>query len=231
MKILEDYHIHSTYSDDATGTVDEILATARERGLRTICVSDHVRADTVWMGEYVDLVRRAGDRADLEVLCGIEVKLMDHSGRLDLPRDRPVVDRILIADHQFPGPHGPEAPGAVKARIDVGMMTEEEVVDALLEATTGAVRQTPDAQLAHLFSVLPKLGLDESVVGPDRLDALATTLREHGTVVEVNEKWGCPGPAAIAAFRVAGVPLVASTDSHRAQDVGRYERVAELLAP
>jgi putative hydrolase len=230
MNIREDNHVHSSFSDDATGSVDEVIAAARERGLRTICLTDHVRADTPWVGEYVDTVRRAATRADLEVLCGVEVKLLDHSGRLDLPPELPALDRVLIADHQFPGPDGPTAPGAVKARLDVGMMTDDEVIDALLAATANAVRRTPDAQLAHPFSVLPKLGLDESMIGADRLGSLAATLGEHGAVVEVNEKWGCPGPEAIAAFRAAGVPLVAGTDSHRPQDVGRYDRVPALLA-
>jgi putative hydrolase len=225
-----DHHVHSTFSDDATSTVAENLAAAQERGLRTVCLSDHVRTDTDWLDEYVAEVRRAADLVDLEVLCGVEVKLLDRGGRLDLPPDRPHLERVLIADHQYPGRNGPETPGAVKARIDVGMMTPEEVVDGLIDATVAAVNQTPDAQLAHLFSLLPKLGLDESDVDGEQLARLAQACRDNGTVVEVNEKWGCPGPEAIAAFRAAGVSLVPSTDSHQASDVGRYERVPGLLA-
>jgi putative hydrolase len=228
-QLIADHHIHSTFSDDATGTVVENLAAARQRGLRTVCLSDHVRSDTGWLGEYVDEVRRAGDQTDLDVLCGVEVKVLDQSGRLDLPSERPGLDREQNADHEYPGPHGPEEPRAVKARIDVGMMTPEEVVDGLVGATIAAVGQTPDAQLAHLFSLLLKLGLDESDVDDDQLARVARACQENGTVVEVNEKWGCPGPAAIAAFRAAGVTLVPSTDSHRAEDVGRYERVPGLL--
>jgi putative hydrolase len=231
---LADYHVHSTFSDDATATVAENLAAARARGLRTICLSDHVRDDTGWLDQYVAEVRRAGDGADIEVLCGVEVKMLDQSGRLDLPPSVPDLDRVLIADHQYPGPHGPEAPGAVKARIDVGMMTPEETVDGLVDATVNAIGRTAEAghrpQLAHLFSLLPKLGLDESDVDSDQLDRLARACRDGGAAVEVNEKWGCPGPAAIAAFRAAGVELVPSSDSHQAEDVGRYERVPALLA-
>jgi putative hydrolase len=228
-QLTADHHIHSTFSDDATSTVAENLAAARQRGLRMVCLTDHVRADTGWLGEYVDEVRRAADQVDLEVLCGVEAKLLDQSGRLDLPAERPVLDRVLIADHQYPGPHGPDAPGKIKARVDVGMMTPEEVVDGLVDATVAAVAQTPDAQLAHLFGLLPKLGLEESDVDDDQLARLARACQENGAVVEVNERWGCPGPAAIAAFRAAGVTLVPSTDSHRAQDVGRYEQVPALL--
>src|SRR5689334_7975055 len=136
---MADYHVHSTFSDDATSTVAENLAAAQARGLRTICLTDHVRDDTDWLDQYVAEVRRAGEGADLEVLCGVEVKMLDQSGRLDLPPEVPDLDRVLIADHEYPGPHGPEAPGAVMARIDVGMMTPEETVDGLVDATVHAI--------------------------------------------------------------------------------------------
>jgi putative hydrolase len=121
----------------------------------------------------------------------------------------------------------------VKAPIDVGLMTPEETVDGLIDATVHAIGRTAEAghrpQLAHLFSLLPQLGLDESDVDSAQLDRLARACRDGGAAVEVNEKWGCPGPAAIAAFRAAGVELVPSTDSHQAEDVGRYQRVPGLL--
>src|SRR5258705_2593693 len=213
-RLIDDYHVHSTFSDDATSTVAENLAAARKLGLRTVCLSDHVRSDTGWLGEYVDEVRRAADRADLEVLCGVEVKLLDQSGRLDLPPERPGLDRVLIADHQYPGPHGPEVPGKVKARIDVGMMTPEEVVDGLVGATVAAVGQTPDAHLAHLFSLLPKLGLEESDVDDDKLARLARACHENGKAVGVNEKCGGPGPVANAPFQGAGGAGVPRADGH-----------------
>src|SRR5258705_13851624 len=59
-RLIDDYHVHSTFSDDATSTVAENLAAARKLGLRTVCLSDHVRSDTGWLGEYVDEVRRGG---------------------------------------------------------------------------------------------------------------------------------------------------------------------------
>ena len=70
---------------------------------------------------------------------------------------------------------------------------------------------------------------DPEQLGAERLDAWARTAAATDTLIEVNEKWACPGPLAIAAARAAGARLVASTDSHAASDVGRYDRVVALL--
>jgi len=87
----------------------------------------------------------------------------------------------------------------------------------------------PGNQLAHCFSILPKIGLSEDDLGDERIAAWARAAAETDTLVEVNEKWGCPGIRSLMALREAGAEIVASTDSHVASDVGRYSRVIALL--
>lgn len=225
----EDHHVHSAYSSDATSSVAENIAAAGARGLRAVCLSDHVRAGTTWVPDLLRTVRTARCEAPLRVLCGVEAKLLDPTGRLDLPSRLPELDRVLIADHQYPATGGPVPPAEVQRRLGQGELTVAELVETLVLATVRAMRRTRRPQLAHLFSLLPKVGLTEDEVGADQLRLLATTAGDTGAVVEVNEKWGCPGPVAIAAFRRAGVPVVPSTDSHHASEVGVYRRVPQLL--
>jgi putative hydrolase len=130
---------------------------------------------------------------------------------------------VLLADHQLPVPDGPLSPRAVRERGD---LTPTDVVELLVGATVRALHRVARAQLAHPFSLLPKLGLSEDDVPDDLLDALADAARATGTPVEVNEKWRCPGPRVVGRLRAAGVELVASTDAHAAADVGRYEWLA-----
>lgn len=226
----EDHHVHSTYSDDATSSVADNLAAACARGLRTICLSDHVRSDTTWVPDLLRTVRASHPGPSLRVLCGVEAKLLDPTGQLDLPDRLPELDRVLIADHQYPAADGPVPPAEVRRRLRQGELTVPELVETLVLATVRAMRRTRGPQLAHLFSLLPKVGLTEQAVGAEQLRELATTAARTGAVVEVNEKWGCPGPAAIAQFRQAGVPVVPSTDSHHASEVGVYRRVPQLLS-
>ncbi|MFP3464871.1 PHP domain-containing protein [Leifsonia sp. SIMBA_070] len=228
-----DFHVHSTFSDDARSTLAENIAAASAAGLRTIRLTDHVRASTTWVPEFLRSVAAERVPDGLTVVTGVEAKLLDATGAVDTPTDLIVgpggVDAVVIGDHQFPGTDGPWSPTATRERLDAGL-SEDDALDLLIEASIRAMERTRHAQLAHWFSILPKVGLDEAQLGPERLLAWAEAAAATGTIVEVNEKWACPGPAAITALLDAGARIVASTDSHLASDVGRYVRVPELLA-
>ena len=195
-RLDEDYHVHSTFSDDAVSTLAENLAAARERGLRTLCLAEHVRRGTAWVPEFLAAVHALRPVPGLEVLAGVEVKILARAGRLDLPGGTGGADLVVI--------------------------------ECLIEATVGAMQVAGRPQLAHLFSILPKMGIDESAV-PDR--AIGHLARQAGTAgaqLEVNEKWACPSARTVRAFADAGVPLVASTDSHDCRAIGVYTSVRRI---
>lgn len=223
-----DHHVHSTFSDDAVSTLAQNVEAAASAGLSTLRLVDHVRRSTTWVPEYLAAVRALRVPDGLTVLTGVEAKILDVAGALDVPPLPDGIDRILIADHQFPGVDGPLGPSAVRERIAAGWATDD-VLDQLVEALIATMRRYPGNQLAHCFSILPKIGLSEADVGAERTDAWARAAAETDTLVEVNEKWGCPGAGALAALRRAGATIVASTDSHDASEVGRYSRILPLL--
>lgn len=223
-----DHHVHSTFSDDAVSTLEENVAAAAAAGLATVRLVDHVRQSTTWVPDYLAAVRRLRVPAGMTVLTGVEAKILDVSGELDIPRLPDGIDRILIADHQFPGADGPLGPTAVRERIAAGW-APVDVLDQFVDAVIATMRRHPGNQLAHCFSILPKIGLAEGELGTERLDAWARAAAETDTLVEVNEKWVCPGAEALTALERAGAGIVASTDSHAAEDVGRYSRIVPLL--
>lgn len=247
-----DHHVHSTFSDDAVSTLAENVAAARAVGLSTIRLVEHVCAASTWMPDY--LVAMAVLRSDQELLpldeddpgggqqtvhpggplrvgTGVETTIMDATGRLDLPPDLPRgrdgFGRILISDHRFPGPDGPWSPQQVLAARAAGRPSAD-LIDTLVTAMIRATGRVERGQLAHPFSLLPKIGLGEADVLDEHLRALAAACTANGTVVEVNERWVCPGPRLLHALTDAGVVVVGATDSHRADGVGRYRRVLEL---
>ncbi|MFJ2368953.1 PHP domain-containing protein [Microbacterium sp. NPDC087665] len=224
-----DHHVHSTFSDDAVSTPEENVAAAVAAGLTTLRIVDHVRRDTTWVPEYVAAIDALVVPEGLTLLTGVEAKVLDTAGTLDIPDLPRGIDRILIADHQFPGAAGPLGPTAVREKMAEGWAADD-VLDDFVTAMIAAMERHPGNQLAHCFSLLPKIGLAESDLGAERLTAWSQAAARTGTLVEINEKWGCPEPSSLAALRAAGAEVVASTDSHEAATVGRYARVRELLS-
>jgi putative hydrolase len=232
VKLDEDFHVHSTFSDGAS-TLAQNVAAARERGLRTLCLVDHVRQDTAWVPEFTAAVHPYRGRPGLRVLAGVEAKILDTAGHLDLPPGlNDGVDLVLVADHRFPAGTGPLHPDDVIKSMNNGTTTAAQAIEDLCRATANAIspaRCPRRPLLAHLFSVLPKIGLSESIVPGPILAELAWRIARSGALVEVNEKWSCPSPRTVAALAAAGVPLVAGSDSHHCRDIGRYDSVAATV--
>src|ERR1700722_1225802 len=240
----EDFHVHSTFSDGAS-TLTQNVRAARERGLRTVCLVDHVRRDTRWLPEFTAAVDQHRGQPGLRVLAGVEAKILDTAGHLDLPPDLQTlggIDLVLIADHQFPADNGPVHPDELRAALEAGSITPAEAIERLCEATAqaataqaamGAAAAQSAAYgrplLAHLFSLLPKIGLDEAMVPDALLTDLAKRVAHAGAMVEVNEKWSCPSARAVAARADAGVSLVAGSDSHHCRDIGVYHSVGQTV--
>ncbi len=226
MNLDEDFHVHSTFSDGAS-TLAENVQAARERGLRTLCLVDHVRRDTTWVPEFTAAVAAYRGQPRLRVLAGVEAKILDTSGRLDVPPSLSGIDLVLIADHQFPADTGPVHPTEVRAALEYGSLRPGEALERLCEATVNAALgcEFRPPLLAHLFSLLPKIGLDEAMVPDPLLADLAKRVAHAGAMVEVNEKWSCPSPRTVAALVAAGVSLVAGSDSHHCRDIGVYHSV------
>jgi putative hydrolase len=227
--VAEDFHVHSLFSDGAS-TVAENVRVARQRGLRRICLVDHVRADTDWVPRFAQAVRAVRDLPGIDILSGVETVILDRTGRLDLPPGgMPGVDLVLIADEWFPADLGPVEPSELRAALRRGDITPREAVTCLAEATINALDLVPRPVLAHLFGVLPKTGLAETDVPDILLRRLADAASAAGALIEVNERWACPSARTLRAFASAGVPVVAGSDSHDCQEIGRYDSVTRTL--
>jgi putative hydrolase len=232
----EDFHVHSTFSDGAS-TLAENVQACRERGLRTVCLVDHVRRDTRWLPEFTAAVDQYRGQPGPRVLAGVEAKILDTAGHLDLPPGLPTlggIDLVLIADHQFPADNGPVHPDELRAALEFGSITSAEAIERLCEATARAATGAATGAavnarplLAHLFSLLPKIGLDEAMVPDALLTDLAKRVAHAGAMVEVNEKWSCPSARTVAEMAGAGVSLVAGSDSHHCRDIGVYHSVGQ----
>jgi len=224
----QDMHIHSTFSD-GTGTVQENLAAAQLGGLTRVTFVDHVRASTDWVGDFVGEVRRVAAESDIGVACGLEAKLLDVSGTLDLPEGSEQADYVYIADHQVPLADGPAQPRRVREQIAAGELEASRVITAIVQATINAIPRARNIVIAHLFSVLPKLGIEEREVPIEAIERLARVAAGAGARVEIDERWRCPSARTLRPFVHAGVAIILSSDSHTPSAIGRYDYCLDVL--
>ncbi len=228
--LRQDMHVHSTFSDGKS-TIAENIAEAESLGLEQLTCVDHVRADTDYLPDYVAEIERLRPTTGLVLLCGIEAKLMDTAGTLDMPAERPPgIDRIYAADHQVPFADGPHHPRDVKAGLEMGELEAVSVIDGLVDATVGAVQNHENVVVAHLFSIVPKIGLSENDVSDEQLERLAAGTAGGGGRVEISERWRCPSARSLRPFLNHGVEVLISTDAHMCSRLGRYESCRETLA-
>lgn len=227
VRLDEDWHVHSTFSD-GVDTLAANIESATARGLRHLGCVDHVRHDTTYVPDYVAAVIAARTSTSLELSIGIEAKMLDRSGALDLPAECDGVDLVYVADHQFPGQDGPISPRVIREAIAAGERDASTVLDELVEATIAAMTTHAARHrlvLAHLFSIVPKLSLREDDIRESALSAIAECAARTGTIVEISERWRCPSARMIRTCVAQGVRVVASTDSHRATDIAGYDYV------
>jgi putative hydrolase len=230
MRLDRDLHTHTTFSDGA-GTPADTVAAAVAAGLAGVGISDHVRAGTDWLPAYTAAIRALAGPAELPVSCGVEAKILDTAGHLDLPATLDGVEYVLLADHRVPLPSGPAHPAEVGAAVAAGRLSAAAVVEFLVGATIRALAGAPrPAGLAHLFSVLPKAGLSEVDVPDDAVRALGAACRSVGAWVELNEKWRCPSPRVVRLLHAEGVALTAGSDAHEPAAVGRWSYATGLAA-
>ncbi|MDO8184993.1 PHP domain-containing protein [Conexibacter sp. JD483] len=226
----QDMQVHSTFSDGAD-TIEANVAEAEAFGLVELCCVDHVRRDTAWLPEYTAAVAALETETPLTLHCGIEAKLLDTAGTLDMP-DGPLdgVSWIYAADHQVPMADGVHHPDEVREGIESGRYRAEEVVAGLLQATESCLPQHPGRiVIAHIFSILPKIGVREEDVPLQLIESLAQTTYDTGNRIEVNERYRTPSAATLAPFVARGVPLLMSTDSHRRDTIGRYDHCLRVV--
>lgn len=227
----EDHHVHSTFSVGMS-TLKENIAHAERVGLRHLGCVDNVRTDTTYHPDLAAAVHALRPATAVRLSVGIEASILDTKGLLDCPThglDR--IDLIYVADHEFPWSDGPHPAGEIKQWLRDGKVSSDTCIATLVEATIAAIRvnRSHPLVLAHLFSILPKVGLSESQVPTRFIDELAAVAARTGTVVEISEKWCCPSARTLRAVRLAGGTVVSSTDSHMAMTIGRYGYVRSVL--
>jgi putative hydrolase len=226
--LTRDMHVHSTFSG-GTNTIEENVAEAERIGLTELACVEQVRGSTRWIPAYVAAIRESRKRTPVVLRCAIEAKILDTYGCLDLPTELDGIDAVYAASHQAPSPDGPMNPRSTRERIEEGELDPQMVLRWIVSGTLAALHSHERLVIAHLFSVLPKLGLEEEEVSADLVDSLAVAAAESDAQIVVDEHWRCPAVRTLRPFLRHGVPLLLGSGSHASETVGHYDYCAGVL--
>ncbi len=209
-----DMHIHSDFSDGANSPED-IVTAAIDAGYETICITDHVRRESEWLGQFkaeMDRLRREYGSL-IRLYSAMETKVMDFSGAIDAREEFfPMVDFVYAAIHRIPAAHG--------------FMTGDEIEDTPGRAlenwfrAMAAVLDNPRVQvIVHPGHVFHKRGIAIPVT---LYTSLAEKAARRNVAFEVNLKYRVPGPDELVILRKEGVRLTTGSDAHSVKEMLAY---------
>lgn len=102
--ITDDWHTHSVWSSDAVNTIDEMVATAKANGLKTLGISDHTEKNYGWDPNKIPLRRLEAEQAaakyGMQVFAGCETGI-NIDGTLDWPEEYlSKMDYVIASIHR-----------------------------------------------------------------------------------------------------------------------------------
>lgn len=212
-----EHHAHTTRTD-GTATIEESIATARQRGLRSLAFTEHVRRDTDWFADFAREIRTARREAPaIEVLIGCEAKALDPGGDLDasdaILRE---CDIVLGSVHRFP-----DGRGGVLRFEDV---PQAELAETETELALGLLRNAPIDVLAHPGGMYQRR--HGSFPEPLMRRILEASL-ERGIAVEISTSYLREVEPFLRLCSEVDPFVSIGSDAHRLSDIGRCRDVLQ----
>lgn len=229
MKIYADYHTHTIYSH-GTGTIEENVQHAIEKGLEVIGISDHGPANLFGVGvsradtllKIRDEVRRLDEKyKEISVCCGVEANIIGADGTLDVPEDiLNELDYCLIGLHRLVRGKSFHDTWNILGRnvfARVGKGSFQRVMEINTKAVTNAVMRYKVFAVTHPGLHLPIL-----------TEELVCVCKMRGTALEINSRHRFITSDFIKTAQKHGVKFIISSDAHSPQEVGEVEHCIHL---
>lgn len=206
-----DWQVHTTWSD-GRADVRATLAAAREQQLTAIALTEHVRRDTAWFGDFAQTVRtEARAVPGLDVYVGCEAKALDADGALDVTDEiRAQCDLVLGVVHRFPDGHG--------GVLDFKRLDWEACAETEWRLTQGLLRAAPIHVLGHPGGMTQRwFGRYPAPLFRKMLEASG----ERGIAVEINSSYVADWDGFLALCEEVNPLVSIGSDAHGPEELGR----------
>lgn len=186
-----DYHMHTSFSADSDTTPEKMIQAAIQKGLQTICITDHHDIDHVGFlldfEAYIPALQELKEkyRDKIEVLTGMEFGMRPHlGGQLKQLTERYPFDFVIGSLHSIDG----KDPYHGEIFLE---QTDEKVYRRAFELTLEDIRKCPDFDsLGHMDYVV-RYGTNREKdysyqKYADYLDEILKYLIQNGKALELN---------------------------------------------
>lgn len=229
---LIDYHVHSNYNDDATGTVEECVQSALNKGLPSVAITNHVWRTSTWIEDFVHEVKTVRSRHRYHLLVGFEAKIININGEIDIAaRFIKEGELILGALHHLP------------TRDDYVWLNNRvlplKAAEIIRDATLNMMSRREVNVVAHPFA-LYYLRYNAPFPG-DFLEEIVCASSKYGIALEIyNSKYLLfqkPFKKLVLLCIKHKAPMSVGSDAHSPSDVGclNYKKISltfqEALEP
>lgn len=223
MRLLGDYHTHTTYTHGKS-TVEENVAQAELLGLKEIAITEHCykgynhikKGDLEKIKQDVENIR---DKYNVKILVGIEANLMSPNGDIDISDEElEKLDLVVLGFHKHSRVKMKDWFGFVLPNLIRKKATKKQI-----ERNTQAYLKAMDK---HRVSILAHLGY-----GGCRVDCvrLAEECVKRNIYIELNGKRINFTEEDIVGMVKTGVKFVIDSDAHRKENVGKNHRAFNLI--
>ena len=247
LKIIDtgsDGHIHTRLCNHAVGTMEEYVLAAMARGLHSMTFLEHLEvgirsSPRTWLSrtdfeEYFRegnrLRARYADRITIKL--GVEAGYNPHgTGNLRAALRQYPWDWVGLSYHFYlVGERHCNLVSRRRENLDL-LAAEgiDRVVTAYLDGLLAGLEVVQPDVVCHLDAVLrhhPDIRLNAD--HQRQVDTLLATMAEQGVALEINTSGypirNCPfpEPGILGRAMALHIPLVAGSDAHRPEDVGRF---------
>ncbi len=209
MKFVVDTHTHTVASGHAYSTVQEMAREASVNGIEMFAITDHGPAmkGAPYLYHFGNMRVIPEVLYGVRVLKGVEANIVDYNGNLDMPQEYlKRLDFVIASFHDIC-----IKPASIEEHTNAYLnLMKNPFVDAVGHPGT------------------PQFEVDVGKV--------VSAAKEYGKFIEINNnsfsvRAGCEENCVNFALecKKQGVKIVCGSDAHISFDVGRFERVYNLL--
>lgn len=210
-------HAHTTWTD-GTDSVADMYARAVATGIQLFNFSEHARRSSGdWFGAFADEVR-ALPKSPCRALVGVEVKVLDFTGALDVSEQvLGHCDLVMGSVHRFPGETDAEA-GTRNRQVSEAIETEFQLMCGVLDNQTIDILGHPFGMCYRRFGIVPP---------DDMMRAVIAKAASTSIAFEINARYH-PEPQRLVTWcKEAGARVSLGSNAHRMAEVGRIVRILE----